>query len=52
MKLWFLLLLDRLGIKKFHRTTLPGALGKLFKPSLRKDFEESFKNSSIWRDER
>ena len=51
---WLYRLLVRLKIKKAHRTVVPGAYPKLFKPSLQKDFEESskYKYMHVWRDER
>ena len=51
---WLCRLLIRLKIRKVHRTLVPGAYPKLFKPSLQKDFEESSKHKymHVWRDER
>ena len=42
LKLRFLLLLDRLGIKKFKRTAKQRAFDKLFDPGLKKSFELSY----------
>ena len=47
LKLRFLLLLDRLGIKKFKRTAKQRAFDKLFDPGLKKNFELSYKATSL-----
>ena len=51
---WLYRLLVRLKIKKAHRTLVPGAYPKLFKPSLQRNIEESSKYEymHVWRDER
>ena len=47
LKLRFLLLLDRLGIKKFKRTTKQRAFDKLFDPGLKKSFELAYKTIDL-----
>ena len=47
LKLRFLLLLDRLGIKKFKRTAKQRAFDKLFDPGLKKNFELAYNTESM-----
>ena len=47
LKLRFLLLLDRLGIKKFKRTAKQRAFDKLFDPGLKKSFELAYKSTAL-----
>jgi hypothetical protein len=50
---WLYRLLVRLKLRKAHRTMVPGAFPKLFKPSLQKNLEEAKKAESFnWKDER
>ncbi len=46
LKLRFLLLLDRLGIKKFPRTAQQRVFDKLLEPGLRKQFELAYRTDS------